>query len=467
MGYQTAHYYKFGNTNNCVSYTMYVPDGGNLRSQITNVYASLFGRWGESGGVEGWVNVWNAPGDPAHSGFSSVYDMVLSGAGGELAGINANGKHTGLSTGGCPVGGCTDSRASNYNSGADFDNGTCVYPTPSITLSISPSSYIAPGSATLTWSVSSSTSRTLTGQGSVGSSGSAIVSPNNSQTYTLNASYYGITSNSKSASITVYQPVVTKFISASPNPITVGQSSTLTWVVTGSANTPATIDQGIGNVLFSSAKSVSPTTTTSYTLAASGLGGSDSDTIEVNVNQIPQLSYSTPLSIDYGDTTQSYPITYRYATGGVNGTAVYTMKNPTNGNTTTITQNISLPGTDSDETGAAVTNTFTPNIPWTAFGAFFISISLTASGGGGAINVSNDIDVIIDQLPDNVNVPNNLGETPSDDVEAPDFETVLSDPIIVTDIDVAVEITANEPIQVRFDNADPDIESNWNNVRPT
>jgi len=368
-----------------------------------------------------------------------------------------------------PVPGCTDSRATNYNPNADVDNGSCAYPTPSVTLSVSPSSYIAPGSATLTWSVSNSTARTLTGQGSVGSSnppGGIIVSPNNSQAYTLNASYYGITSNTKTVNLTVYQPVVAQFISASPNPITVGQSSTLTWAVSGSANTPATINQGVGNVLFTSSTSVSPSSTTTYTLSASGPGGSDSDPITVNVNQPPQLSYNTPVSIDYGDTTQSYPITYRYATNGVSGTAVYTMKNPNTGNTTTITQNVSLPGTSSDESGAAITNTFTPNIPWTAYGAYSIALSLTASGGGGSVNVPKTINVNIDQLPDSINVPENRNEIPSDDVEAPDFETVISDPIVVNDIDVAVEIRASDPIQVKFDDDDPEIESNWKNVRP-
>jgi hypothetical protein len=331
---------------------------------------------------------------------------------------------------------------------------------------ISPSSIIAGVTqATLSWSVSDSTSQSINqGIGAVGVSGSTTINPPTSRTYTITAIGSG-GNDSASASITVYQPVVAQFISASPNPITVGQSSTLTWVVTGSANTPATINQGVGNVLFSSAKSVSPSSSTTYTLAASGPGGSDSDQITVVVYQIPQLSYSTPVNIDYGDSV-TFDVTYRYATGGVNGTALYSITNPATGATFTSIQNISLPGTTSDESGAAVTSSVTLNIPWSSYGVFGIALSLTASGGGGSVNIPKYINVIVDQLPDSINIPNNMGETPSDDVEAPDFETVLSDPITITDIDVAVEITANEPIQVRFDDDDPDIEANWNNVRP-
>ena len=79
--------------------------------------------------------------------------------------------------------------------------------------------------------------------------------------------------------------------------------------------------------------------------------------------------------------------------------------------------------------------------------------------------ISPVTNVEIDQLPDSINVPENRNEIPSDNVEAPDFETVISDPIVVDDIDVAVEIKASDPIQVRFGNDDPEIESNWNNLR--
>jgi len=360
--------------------------------------------------------------------------------------------------------GCTDSRASNYNPNADVNNGTCVYPTPSNTLTITPNVIIAGANATLAWSVSGSTSQTLTGSGSVASSGSLTKSPTNSTTYTLVSSYYGITSRTTDVTITVYQPVVAQFTGVSSNPIIVGQSTTLTWVVSGSANTPATINQGIGAVLFSSNKSVSPSSTTTYTLSASGPGGSDSDSVTIVVNQLPQISYNVPTNIDYGASV-GFVVTYRYATGGVNGTAVYSVRNPTTGSFITVSQNISLPGTTSDQSGSAITGTVNLSIPWTVQGVFGIEISLAASGGGGTTNVSNSIDVSIDELPDSITIDPSLNQVPTDNVLAPDQESVLSDPIIVDDIDVAVEIRSNKPIKVKFDDADPLIEANWNDVR--
>jgi len=68
-------------------------------------------------------------------------------------------------------------------------------------------------------------------------------------------------------------------------------------------------------------------------------------------------------------------------------------------------------------------------------------------------------------LPDAVTIPDSLEQLPEDQVEAPDIETVLSSPIVIDDIDIPVEIKANEPIQVRFDDADPDLNTSWYNVR--
>ena len=79
--------------------------------------------------------------------------------------------------------------------------------------------------------------------------------------------------------------------------------------------------------------------------------------------------------------------------------------------------------------------------------------------------MNSNIGVNIDELPDNITVPDNLDELPEDQVEAPDESLVVSDPIVITDIDLAAEIKSNFPIQVRFDDDDPDIENNWYDVR--
>ena len=352
-------------------------------------------------------------------------------------------------------------------------------PPPTVVFSISPSSYISPGLATLSWTVSGSNITSIDINQGIGSvlpnttfnasgvgTGSLQVSPTLSTNYTLTADNEGGISGattSKSVGITVYQPTNAQFISVSPNPITVGQTSTLTWLVTGSAET-ASISPAVnstGTVLLSSSAGVSPTTTTTYTLSASGPGGSDFDQAIVTVCQVPQISGNFPVNINYGDTI-STEITYANAAGAAGVIGAFTGVNAV---TTSVTYNFAPSA--SDESNAPSTITFTPNIPWDNFGPLTIQWTLFANGCGGSISpvVTPTTLVYIDQLPDAVNIPDSLDEIPSDDVEAPDFETAVSDPITITDIDIPVEIRANEPIQVRFDNADPDIESNWNNVR--
>jgi hypothetical protein len=268
------------------------------------------------------------------------------------------------------------------------------------------------------------------------------------------------------AILTVYQPVVANLRADGQNvstSITRGQFANLDWVVTGDASS-ASIDQGIGGVLLTSNTNVQPTLTTTYTLSASGLGGSDTDGVTVTVNQPPELSYNPPLQINYGDTL-SIDMTYRYATSGVTINAIYTQRNPNTGNAVNITESLSLPGTASDESGTAITNTATFNIPWTLHGTFAVAFTATASGAGGTNPQNTSVGVVVDETPDNITIPDNLDELPLDQIAAPDESLVLSDPIVVTDIEVAAEIRSNFPIQVRFDDNDPDIESNWNDLR--
>ena len=330
----------------------------------------------------------------------------------------------------------------------------------------SKSSIIAGQNATLSWGVIDSESQSINaGIGNVAATDTKVVSPNATTTYILTA--IGQAGNaSRQVILTVYQPVVANLRADGQNvstSITRGQFANLDWVVTGDASS-ASIDQGIGGVLLTSNRNVQPTLTTTYTLSASGLGGSDTDGVTVIVNQPPELSFNPPLQINYGDTL-AIDMTYRYATSGVNINAIYTQRNPNTGNAVNITESISLPGTASDESGAAVTNTATFNVPWTLHGTFAIAFTATASGAGGTNPQNTSIGVVVDETPDNITIPDNLDELPLDQIAAPDESLVLSDPIVVTDIEVAAEIRSNFPIQVRFDDNDPDIETNWNDVR--
>lgn len=83
-----------------------------------------------------------------------------------------------------------------------------------------------------------------------------------------------------SASVGV--PVISSF-AASPTSITSGQSSTLSWNVTGA--TSLSINQSIGTVTGTS-RSVSPTVTTTYTLTATNAQGSVNSSVTVTINPI-------------------------------------------------------------------------------------------------------------------------------------------------------------------------------------
>jgi peptidoglycan-associated lipoprotein len=77
-------------------------------------------------------------------------------------------------------------------------------------------------------------------------------------------------------------PQPTASLTASPDTIDKGQSSTLTWQ--SSNATDVSIDQGVGTVQASGSKQVSPSDSTTYTLTAKGDGGAQTATARVTVN---------------------------------------------------------------------------------------------------------------------------------------------------------------------------------------
>src|SRR5438105_13005794 len=74
----------------------------------------------------------------------------------------------------------------------------------------------------------------------------------------------------------------TASLTASPDTINKGQSTTRTGQTTNATDT--SIDQGVGTVQASGSQQVSPAESTTYTLTAKGEGGSQTATARVTVN---------------------------------------------------------------------------------------------------------------------------------------------------------------------------------------
>ncbi len=109
-------------------------------------------------------------------------------------------------------------------------------------------------------------------------------------------------------------PVIASFL-ASPAAIADGQTTTLSWTVSGA--TSVSIDNGIGSTSGATSVTVAPTQTTTYHLTAMGGGGSASAAVTVTVNQPsqpvqpptrPTLIFATaksPTEVDLGWTAST------------------------------------------------------------------------------------------------------------------------------------------------------------------
>ena len=141
-------------------------------------------------------------------------------------------------------------------------------------------------SSTLRWNVTGSVSSVSIdhGVGTVETSGTSAVHPNESTTYTLTATGQGGTTTA-SARVTVTPPpapVIAQFV-AEPASIPRGQSSVLRWQVSG-AVTSLSISPSPGAVQGNSGTTrVQPDNTTAYTLTTTGPGGAVTRSVSVTV----------------------------------------------------------------------------------------------------------------------------------------------------------------------------------------
>jgi hypothetical protein len=149
------------------------------------------------------------------------------------------------------------------------------------------------GYSTLYWNVSGATSVTISGIGTVGPSGKQDVYPVVATTYTMTATNsYGTTTASTQVIVgsSTYgstggngQPVVEIFM-ARPDIIRFGDTTTLTWNVTGSTSVYIT---GLGSVSATGSVLVHPYSTTNYTIAATNAYGTTTSNALITVTESP------------------------------------------------------------------------------------------------------------------------------------------------------------------------------------
>jgi hypothetical protein len=154
-----------------------------------------------------------------------------------------------------------------------------------VAFSITPNSITVGSQATLLWNVTGADTVIIQpGIGTVQQAGSQSISPSTTTTYTLTATNR-TGSVTQSVVVTVNPPPVNATLSASPSSITMGDSSVITWNVTGA--TAVRLDPGIGTVPASGSQTVSPTATTTYTLTATNANNTVTKSFVLTVNAPP------------------------------------------------------------------------------------------------------------------------------------------------------------------------------------
>ena len=204
----------------------------------------------------------------------------------------------------------TPTATTTYTATAMGSSGTVAATTtvtvdgPTVTISANPSSIGSGGSSTLNVTAANATGVIVTG--SDGSSyalaatgGSQTVTPTTTTTYTATATG---SSGTTTATVTVSVGVPTVSISAMPNAIVPGGTSTLS--VTAGNATQVTLAGSDGSSYTLGAtggtQSATPATTTTYTATATGIGGQTSAKVTVTVAAPTVTINSNPSSIVSG-----------------------------------------------------------------------------------------------------------------------------------------------------------------------
>ena len=205
----------------------------------------------------------------------------------------------------------TNSAGSSNASAAITVNASSVPVISSFTAG--PSAISAGESSTLQWNVTGASSVSIDqGVGTVAASGTQLVSPTTTTTYTLTATNsVGSATASATVALTAPTPPVIISFTANPSVITTGQSTTFQWNITGA--TSLSIDNDIGIVSDTRIPIITPSETKTYTITATNSAGSiqASTTITVNAAGAPTISSFTasPSVITSGSSNLQWDVT--------------------------------------------------------------------------------------------------------------------------------------------------------------
>lgn len=299
-----------------------------------------------------------------------------------------------------------------------------------------------------------------------------VVSPTQNTTYSLSAIGIGSGSLNDNVTVNVYVPPIMFMNISGTNPIIRGSCTTIQWgKIEGDASRVVWTAGNISSANVTGSEQVCPQSTTTFTGKLQfRIGGvvileSPEVSVIVTVYNPPTASISSPNSVNYnsggpnGNVNLSY--SFRYANTSVAITPTYSYYTATGGIETVIGSAVSItPISTSSESGPVITGSANIPTPWNDFGPYEISYSISATGDGGTVFDSSNTTVVIDQLPNNFNIPESedliKDEQP---VITPDTE-ILTELILIDDIDIPVEIKANRAILV-----DKNRQEIWDKVR--
>jgi len=198
--------------------------------------------------------------------------------------------------------------------------------TPSLVFSASTNTIPAGQSVTLKWTSTNATSVTITASAGSSSrtlqtngqlSGRVTDKPTQTTTYTAVASGAGGSTQPQTATVQVAQavpPQITQF-TANPTAVNAGQTTTLTWATTNATSVtispPIPQAEGTGPLPTSGSSVVPVSATTTFTISASGTGGTATQNLTVQVPFVLSLTAS-PSTITAG---QQATLTWQ-VTGG-------------------------------------------------------------------------------------------------------------------------------------------------------